>query len=165
VCNNSATGYICNDKLIFPGDHVSSIYLVCAATETSKPRLMGTVVLHLIDNNGDKHTFMLTHMNYMPKSPVNLLSTKVLSKQFTNEHGFNQQGTGNLSVFDDHTLIWDHGQFTKTFKTHSSGLPECLFSSGHSQLQSVVTYFEPYYYTVNWLTQAVLKTKSYSSIK
>jgi hypothetical protein len=87
VCDNSATGHICNDKLLFSGELVPSIYIVGAATGTSEPTLMGTDVLQLTDNNGDKHTFTLTHVNYMSKSPVNLLSTRVLSEQFTNEHG------------------------------------------------------------------------------
>jgi hypothetical protein len=103
---------------------------------------------------------MLTHMNYMPKSPVNLLSMIVLSKQFTNEHGFDQQGTGISSVFDDHTLFWDHGQFSKTFKTHSSGLSECLFSSSYSQLQSFTTFLMPYYNdTINWAYMVISKDK------
>jgi hypothetical protein len=87
----------------------------------------------------------------MPKSPVNILSTRVLSKQFSNENGFDRQGTGITSVFDDHTLFWDHGQFCKTYKTHSSGLPELLFNSGYSQLQSFTTFLQPYYdNTVHW---------------
>jgi hypothetical protein len=107
--------------------------------------LMGTVILILTDNNGAKHTFMLTHVNYMPKSPVNILSTRVLSKQFPNENGFDRQGTGITSVFDDHTLFWNHGQFCMTYKTHSPGLPELLFNSGYSQLQSFTTFLQPYY--------------------
>jgi hypothetical protein len=79
VCDNSATGHICNDELHFLGEHVPSIYLVGAATETSEPTFIGTVVLCLTTNNGDKHTFTLTHVKYMPKSPVNLLLTRVLS--------------------------------------------------------------------------------------
>jgi hypothetical protein len=67
---------------------------------------------------------------------------------------------GITSVFDDHFLFWDHGQFTKTFKTHSSGLPECLFSSGHSQLQSFSTFLMPYYDDkVNWAYTAISKDK------
>ena len=45
VCNNSATGHICNDKSLFSGELVPSIYIVGAATGTSEPTLMGTVVL------------------------------------------------------------------------------------------------------------------------
>ncbi len=70
---------------------------------------MGTVILWLTDDIGNKHTFTLTHVDYMPKSPVNLLSTRVLSEQFTDEHGFDSQGTGITSVFDDHILFGDHG--------------------------------------------------------
>ncbi len=63
-------------------------------------------------------------------------------------------------MFDDCTLFWDHGQFSKTFKTHSSGLPECLFSSGYSQLQSFATFLMPYYdATVNWAYTAISKDK------
>ena len=98
VCDNSATGHICNDKSLFSGELVPSIYIVGTATETSEPTLMGTVVLRLTDDKGDKHTFTLTHVNYMPKFSVNLLSTRVLSEQYTNEHGFDRQGTGISSV-------------------------------------------------------------------
>ncbi len=86
VCDNLATGHICNDKSLFSGELVPSIYVVGAATGTSKPTLMGTVILCTTDDNGKKHTFMLTHMNYMPKLPVTLLSTWVLSKQYVDEN-------------------------------------------------------------------------------
>jgi len=45
VCDYSATGHICNDKSLFSGELVPSIYIVGAATGTSEPMLMGTVVL------------------------------------------------------------------------------------------------------------------------
>jgi hypothetical protein len=45
VCNNSATGHKCNDKTLFSGELIPSIYIVGAATGTSEPMLMGTVVL------------------------------------------------------------------------------------------------------------------------
>ena len=126
----------------------------------SEPTLMGTVILQLTDDNGDKHAFMLTDVNYMPKSPVNLLSTRVLSKQFTNEHGFDRHGTGISLVFDDHTLFWDYGKFSKTFKTHSSGLLECLFNSGYSQLKSFATFLMPYYDDmVSWAYTAISKDR------
>jgi hypothetical protein len=165
LCNDSATGHICNDKSLFSGKLIPSIYIVGTATGTSEQMLMGTVVLQLTDNNGDKHTFTLTHVNYMLKSPDNLLSMRVLRKQFTNEYGFDQQGTGITSVFDDHTLFWDHGQFSKTFKTHSFGLPKCLFSSGYSQLQSFTTFLMPYYNDmVNWAYTAISKDKELAQL-
>ncbi len=164
MCNNLATDHTCNQKPYFSGELIPSIYIVGTATGTSEPMLMGTVVLQLTYDNGDKHTFMLTHMNYMPESPVNLLSMRVLSEQFTNEHGFDQQGTEISSVFMT-TLFWDHGQFSKTFKTHSSGLPACLFSSGYSQLQSFTTFLMPYYNdTVNWAYKAISKDKELAQL-
>jgi hypothetical protein len=123
VCDNSATGHICNDKNLFTGDLVPSMYIVGAATGTSEPTLMGTVELRITDDDEEKHKFTLTHVNYMPASSVNLLSTQALSKQFTNANGINSHGTGIHSCYKDHTLIWDHGKYRKTFKTHDSGLP------------------------------------------
>ena len=43
VCDNSATGLICNNRTLFIGNLVPSIYIVGAATENSEPTLMGTV--------------------------------------------------------------------------------------------------------------------------
>jgi hypothetical protein len=72
---------------------------------------------------------------------------------------------GISSVFDDHTLFWDHGQFSKTFKTHSSDLPECLFSSGYSQLQCSTTFLMPYYNNmVNWAYRAISKHKELAQL-
>jgi hypothetical protein len=136
VCDNSVTGHICNDRSLFTGDLVPLIYIVGAATGTSEPTLMSIVRLQLTDDDGEKHTFILTHVNYMPTSPVNLLSTRLLSKQFTNKRGVNSHGTSIHSCYEDHTLVWDHGKYCKTFKTHDSGLPECLFSSGYSHLET-----------------------------
>jgi hypothetical protein len=75
VCDNLATGHICNNKSLFSGELVPLIYIVGVATGTTEPTLMGTVILRTTDDNGKKHSFTLTHVNYMPKLPVNLLST------------------------------------------------------------------------------------------
>ena len=74
VCDNAATGHICKDKSLFSGDLVPLIYIVSTANEIDSPTLIGNVNLHLKDNEGNKHEFNLTKVNYMPNSPVNLLS-------------------------------------------------------------------------------------------
>ncbi len=74
VCDNAATGHICKDKSLFSGDLVPSIYIVSTANGIDSPTLMGNVNLHLRDNEENKHNFNLTKVNYMPNSPVNLLS-------------------------------------------------------------------------------------------
>jgi hypothetical protein len=75
VCDNLATGHLCNDKSLFSVELVPSIYIVGEAMGISEPTLMGTVILCTTDDNGKKHTFTLTHMNYIPKLPVNILPT------------------------------------------------------------------------------------------
>ena len=45
VCDNSATGHICNNKELFTDELVPSIYEVGSATGISTPTLMGTVTL------------------------------------------------------------------------------------------------------------------------
>jgi hypothetical protein len=92
-----------------------------------------------MDDDGEKHTFTLTHVNNMPTSPVNLLLTHVLSKQFSDENRIDTHGTGIHSFYEDHMLTWDHGKYWKKYKIHASGLPECLFSSGYSRLETYST--------------------------
>ena len=79
VCDNAATGHISNIKSLFSGDLVPLIYIVSTANGIDSPTLMGNVNLHLRDNEGNKHEFNLTKVNYMPKSPVNLLSLQQLA--------------------------------------------------------------------------------------
>ncbi len=166
VFANLATGHICNNKTLFFGDLVSSIYIAEAASRTLEPTLMSTVQLRITDNNGKKHTFTLTHLNYMPTSPVNLLLTRVLSKQFTDEKGIDTHGTGIHLCYEDHTLIWDHGKYCKTFKTHASGLPRCLFSSGYSCLETYTTMLASHYDdAVNWAFYSKAKDKDFANLE
>jgi hypothetical protein len=161
VCDNLVTGHICNDKVFFQGKLVPSIYIVGVATGLSEPSLMGTVVLKVMDDDGKKHKFMLTHVNYVPNSPIDLLSIQVISIQFTDKDGgFDKHGTGINLCYDDHTLIWDHGKYSKTFKMHDSGLPECLFNSGYSCLEAFTATLAPYYDDcVNWAYTSKVKNK------
>ena len=96
----------------------------------------------------------------MPTLPVNILSTRVLSQQFTGENGINLHGSGIHSCYENHTLIWDHGKYRKTFKTHASGLPECLFNSGYSRLEMYSTLMLSYYNDgINWAFLSTTKNK------
>jgi hypothetical protein len=55
-------------------------------------------------------------------------------------------------------LIWDHGKYSKTFKTHDSGLPECLFNSGYSRLEAFTATLAPYYNDcTNWAYTSKVK--------
>jgi len=152
VCDNSATGHICNDKALFTDELVPSIYEVGSATGISTPTLMGTVTLRLTDDEGAKHSFTLKNVNYLPDSPVNILSLRRLAELYPDAAGHpDRTGTGISSGYDRHILSWDNARFSKTFSTASSGLPECLFSSGYSKLDVFSTMISKVYDdTVHW---------------
>ena len=152
VCDNSATGHICNNKELFSDELVPSIFEVGSATGISTPMLMGTVTLRITDNEGAKHSFVLKNDNYLPDSPVNILSIGHLAELYPDDAGHpDQNGTGISSGYDSHTLYWDSARFSKTFHTASSGLPECLFSSGYSKFDVFFTMVSKVYDdTINW---------------
>jgi hypothetical protein len=101
----------------------------------------------------------------MLTSPVNILSTRVLCKQFTDENGIDLHGTGIHLCYEDHMLIWDHGKYCKTFKTHDSGLPECLFCSGYSRLETYSTMLASYYNNgINWAFSSKTKNRTIADL-
>ena len=152
VCDNAATGHICRDKSLFSGDLVPLIYEVSTANGIDSPTLMGTIILRPRDIEGVMHKFTLTHVNYMPKSPVNLVSLQRLAGHHSNLDGTpDQDGRGINSSYDSHTLYWNKKQFSKTFCTADSGLPIHLFSSGYSHMSAFTTHLSKYYNdTIHW---------------
>jgi hypothetical protein len=152
VCDNSATGHICNDASMFHGDLVPSIYNVATANGTGDASKMGTVILWLMDDEGVEHTFTIKECIYLPSSPVNILSTRRLSEHFSDEAGRpDRKGTGITSLFECHELFWNGRKHKKTFTTAGSGLPECLFNTGFSKFQTYTTKVSRHYDdTVSW---------------
>jgi hypothetical protein len=63
VCNNLATGLICNNKTLFAGDLVPFIFEIGSATGTLTLTPMGTIILWLTDNEGEKHSFVLNNVD------------------------------------------------------------------------------------------------------
>ncbi len=95
VCNNSVTGHICKDKSLFTGDLVPFIYEIGSTTGTSNPSFMGTITLRLIDDEGEKPSFVLNNVNYLPDLPVNLLSLRRLAELYPDSAGHpDKTGTG-----------------------------------------------------------------------
>ena len=114
VCDNSATGHICNNKRFFKGTLVPADVSVSSATGVSNQLTMGIVLLTLQDDDGLQHTFNLHKVIYMPHSPVNILSTKRLAELFPTISGApDKKGTGVTSLYDDYLLFWDNRRFTK----------------------------------------------------
>ena len=137
VCDNSTTGHICNDLLKFvPGTLKQTNRRLTTANGTGPPVQEGTIKIHLVDDNGKRHIFILENCIYHSESPVNLLSTRPLAEKFLDENGNPDEDTRIESRYSTHTLTWSFGQFKKTFPTPISGLPELLFDEGFTAFQS-----------------------------
>jgi hypothetical protein len=137
---------------LFTDNLVPSTFEIGSATGTTLPTLMGTVILRVTDDEGVKHSFTLENVNYLPSSPMNIFSICCLADLYSDETGHpDRDGTGICSGYDSHTMYWKRGKFRKTFRTHSSGLPECLFNSGYSKLQAFSTTIASVYDdTISW---------------
>ena len=137
VCDNSTTGHICNDiRKFIPGTLHQTNKSLTTANGTGPCLQEGTVRLHLNDNNGMKHIFILDNCLYHPSSPVNLLSTRRLAEKFIDENGNPDEQTRIESRYSTHTLTWLFGNFKRTFPTPISGLPELLFDKGFQAYKS-----------------------------
>jgi hypothetical protein len=66
--------------MLFTDELIPSIFVVGSATGISTPTLMGTVTLTITDIEGVKHSFVLKNVNYLPNSPVNILSLRCLAE-------------------------------------------------------------------------------------
>ncbi len=44
ACDNAATGHVCQEKSLFSGDLVNSIYKVSTANKINSPSLLRTVI-------------------------------------------------------------------------------------------------------------------------
>ena len=137
VCDNSTTGHICNDiRKFVPGSLRQTNKSITTANGTGPCLQEGTIRLHLNDDNGTEHLFILDNCIYHPNSPVNLLSTRRLAEKFINENGNPDEQTRIESRYSTHVLTWSFGNFKKTFPTPVSGLPELLFDEGYQAYKS-----------------------------
>ena len=141
VCDNSGTSHICNDISMFHGKLVPSAYHIGTATGTCDSSKMGTVIVHLTNDEGVAHSFLLSECIYMPESSFNLLSVHRLAEHFPDDNGLpDKRGTGIMSVFEEHTLFWNDKKHSKTFVTANSGLPEILLNAGYAQLMTYMSH-------------------------
>ncbi len=61
---------------------------------TINAKLMGMVILRLTDDEGITHSFEFTNVNYLPDSPVNLLSLCRLAELYPDATGHPSVGAG-----------------------------------------------------------------------
>ncbi len=129
VCDNSTTGHICNNICKFiPGLLHQTNKSLTTAIGTGPCLQEGTVRIHLNNNDGQKHIFILNSCLYHPDSLVNLLSTKQLAEKFIDSHGNPNKQTRIESRYSTHVLTWSFRNYKKTFPTPLSGLPELLLA-------------------------------------
>ena len=137
VCDNSTTGHICNDiRKFIPGSLRQTNKSLTTANVTGPCLQEGTVRLHLNNDNGVNHIFMLDNCLYHSDSPVNLLSIRRLTEKFINEQGNPDKETQIDSWYLTRILTWSFGNFKKTLSKPVSGLPELLFNEGFQSYKS-----------------------------
>ena len=108
VCDNLTTGHICNDiRKFIPGTLRQTNKSLTTANRTGLCLQEGTVRLHLNDNDGVKHIFVLDNCLYHPNSLVNMLSTQRLAKKFIDDHGNPDEQTRIESQYCTHVLTCD----------------------------------------------------------
>ena len=78
MCDISATGHICNDLNLFKESLVQANIVVNIATELPSHLDMGVAVISMQNAEEVKYTFVIVQVVYIPKSPVNILSTKMV---------------------------------------------------------------------------------------
>jgi hypothetical protein len=77
VCDNLTTDHICNNIRKFILGYLCQTNKSLTTANGTGPCLQeGTVWLHLNDDDGVKHIFIIDNCIYHPASPVNLLSTR-----------------------------------------------------------------------------------------
>jgi hypothetical protein len=87
VCDNSITGLICNDMRKFiPGSLCQTNRSLTTANGTGPYLQEGMLRLHLNNDDGVKHIFILDNCLYHPDLPVNLLSTRQLAEKLIDAH-------------------------------------------------------------------------------
>jgi hypothetical protein len=125
--------------------------------------LMGTVTLCLTDDNGAKHTFTLTQMNKMPKSPVNILSTRVLNQNFQIKMVLIDKVQELPQCLMIILFLGIMVNFARLTRLTILAFQNCFFNSGYSQLQSFTTFLQPYHDNmVHWVFVPESKNKAFA---
>ena len=132
VCDNSATGHICNDKSLFVGElRPATGECVMTVGGDDRPAGVGTVEWSWLDDDGERHTYRLHDVYYLPGSPVNLLSVTQFAMQLDDS-----EQTEIRTKMRRSTLIWDKGRYRRTFYHPTSGLPELPINAGTSRFRT-----------------------------
>ena len=127
VCDNSATGHICNDRSLFIDElrPVTGEQVMTIGGDDNTPEGVGTVEWSWYDDDGKRHTYRLEEVYYFPQSPVNLLSVTQLARMLNDP-----EGTEIRTKMSSSILTWDKGQYSRTFQHPQSGLPEMPINEG-----------------------------------
>lgn len=119
VLDNSATGYICNERSAFieyfpvPSDNAPEVVTVNGSTMASG---IGTIEISWDDDDGVVHTYKIHGVLHIPDSPVNLLGIGQFARDNPDLHV-------SIQTFDYHSIFrW--GSYQRSLPHPSSNLPE-----------------------------------------
>lgn len=85
-----------------------------------KIQLEGTILWHILDDNGEPHDIVIPASCYVPSSGVRLMSPQHWSQQ-VNDNTPNRRGTWCATYEDSVVLQWKQRSYTKTLRLDQSG--------------------------------------------
>ena len=100
---------------------------------------LGTIKIAWHATSGQRHEYLFEDVVYSPDSPFNILALcklgDILGKQDTPSTSYDDGKCIILSA-NHSTLVWDHGQYQRTFENSSERLPELPLASKNSFFHS-----------------------------
>ena len=133
--NNASNVHIGNNKNIFTTLKPCTQHCVATIGGTDlEPEGIGTILIHVQDNEGLSSEMTLDDVLYFTSSPVNLISIACLANQYKDA-----EGTVIHTIRYHSDFTWNFGAHTKTIYHAQSRIPEMEVSTGKTSLQGITT--------------------------
>ena len=134
VTDNSATAHMCNDKDLFKS---MALYeenegpSVATVGPRGKVKGTGDVCLSCDDDEGIKHTHVLSNVCYMPDSPFNLFSITEFGKAIKPDDQEDITEGKSIQTFARYSVFkWDNEKHQRTFVHPPNNLSMLTFNNG-----------------------------------
>ena len=134
VMDNSATGFIFNDKRLIKGELrpvESGDAVATIGGVDNRPEGQADLELRWADDSGKVHTYLIENAFYFPQSPVNVFSVTKFAEMLGDDDDTFISTRNKYSVFQ-----WDFGKYSRRFNHSARGLPELPINEGFGYFDS-----------------------------